>query len=168
VEENELRRSQLSPISQISMSRSTFYMIYIVVISFWRFFIWFTYLELVYFGFWFSGSNVSDRIDWLHDRHIFNCFIAAFCSLCRMGGTVLTFNMICIFAIRQLVNCTFVHDLHSFNWFFGISHIIYISLYWFILNFRSLSRIWPTWPTFYMIYFFVIGLLPFSIPFTFL
>jgi hypothetical protein len=43
VEENELRGSQLSPISQISMSQSTFYMIDIIVITFWRLFIWFTY-----------------------------------------------------------------------------------------------------------------------------
>jgi hypothetical protein len=77
VEENELRRSQLWPISQISMSQSTFYIIYMVVIGF-----------------------------WLHDRNIFNCFIAAFCLVYRMGGTGLTFDMIYISAIGQLVNCT--------------------------------------------------------------
>jgi hypothetical protein len=68
------------------MSQSTFYMIYMVVI-----------------GFWF------------HDRNIVNYFIAAFCSVCRMGGTVLTFDMIYISAIGQLVICTFVHDLHRFH-----------------------------------------------------
>jgi hypothetical protein len=99
VEDNELRRSQLSPISQMSMSQSAFYMIYMVVIGF-----------------------------WLHDRNIFNWFVAAFRLVCRMGGTVLTFHMFYISAIGQLVNCTFVHDLHSFNWFIGISHIIHISL----------------------------------------
>jgi hypothetical protein len=76
VEENELRRLQLSPISQMSMSLSTFYMIYMVVIGF-----------------------------WLHERDTFNCCIAAFCLVCRMGGTELTFNMIYIFAIGQLVDC---------------------------------------------------------------
>jgi hypothetical protein len=103
VERNELRRSQLSPISQFSMSRSAFYMIDRVAVGF-----------------------------WLHDRNIFNCFIAACCLVCRMGGTGLTFDMIYISAIGQLVNCNVVHDLHSFNWFIGISHIIHISLIeWF-------------------------------------
>jgi hypothetical protein len=65
---------------------------------------------------------------WLHDRNIFNCFTSACCSVCRMGGTELTFHMIYISAIGQLVNYTFIHDLHSFNWFIEIFHIIHISL----------------------------------------
>jgi hypothetical protein len=96
VEINELKGPQLSPISQISISQSTFCLIYMAVIGF-----------------------------WLHDRNIFNCFIAAFCSVCRMGGTGLTFDMIYISAIGQL---HLVHDLHSLNWLIGISHIICISL----------------------------------------
>jgi hypothetical protein len=87
MEENELRISQSSPVSQISMNRSTFYMIYMVVIGF-----------------------------WLHDRNIFNCFIAAFCLVCRMGGTGLTFDMIYISAIGQLV-----------NWSIALLYMIYIA-----------------------------------------
>jgi hypothetical protein len=62
---DELRRSQLWSISQISMTQSTFYMIYMVVT-----------------GFWF------------HDRNILNCFIAVFYSVCRMGGTEFNLYMI--------------------------------------------------------------------------
>jgi hypothetical protein len=42
--ENELRRSQLSSVCQISMNQSTFYIIYMVVIGILRLLIWFTYL----------------------------------------------------------------------------------------------------------------------------
>jgi hypothetical protein len=45
---------------------------------------------------------------WLHDGNFFNCFIAAFCSVCRMGGTEFISDMIYISEIGQLVYCTFV------------------------------------------------------------
>jgi hypothetical protein len=63
VEENELGGSQLSPITQISMSRSTFYMIYMAVIGFWRLFIWFTILQWSILG--LDSVVKCESPDWL-------------------------------------------------------------------------------------------------------